>query len=402
MKKASIKKFSINLFSVFVVIFILNTVLDPIKSANYVREALNLCYIVIIPSLLPFMVFSKILLNTPLMNALGKILNRPAKFLFNVPGMYAGAYIIGILAGFPTGAKNVAELYKSNPHTKNEAERMLGFCNCASPAFVVSAIGITLFKSVYAGIILYAIHIISSVITGVILRFTSKTIPPQADNKAVKSEKRTEESIPLSRNIAEAIGDSVTGILQICGIVICFSMTANIAADLIRLLDVNCLINENRYNNIRFVLSSIFEMSSGTDALGKIIVSGQVKFVLASAVIAFSGLSVHMQIFNSVMETGLSLKNYFTGKIINVIISVLLSFLYTVADKNSGIFKYVGSNPAFYQYNSLFIPDVSSSSFVNYLIVSLIITGIITILLFTLLLSVNIAGKYKRRTSHTL
>lgn len=392
MKKASIKKFSVNLFSVFIVIFILNTVLDPIKSANYVREALNLCYVVIIPSLLPFMIFSKILLNTPLINTLGKILNRPAKFLFNVPGMYAGAYIIGILAGFPTGAKNVAELYKSNPHTKNEAERMLGFCNCASPAFVVSAVGITLFKSVYAGIILYAIHIISSVITGIILRFISGSPHIAANAQSGKQE----EVMPLSRNIAEAISDSVTGILQICGIVICFSMTANIIADLIRLLDVNSLINENRYNNIRFILSSIFEMSSGTDALGRIIVPGQVKFVLASAVISFSGLSVHMQIFNSLMETGLSLKNYFTGKTLNVIISLILSYLYTVANKNSGIFRYVGANPAFYQYNSIFIPNVSSSSFVNYLIVSMIITGIIIILLVALLLAVNIAEKYKR------
>ena len=44
---------------------------------------------------------------------------------------------------------------------KEEAERLLGFCNNSGPAFIVGAVGAGIFGSPSVGLALYGIHILS-------------------------------------------------------------------------------------------------------------------------------------------------------------------------------------------------------------------------------------------------
>ena len=73
--------------------------------------------------------------------------------LFNVPGEDSYPLIMGIVSGYPVGAKIVCDLRNKNILTKPEAERLLAFNNNSGPLFILGTIGIGLFKDTTTGII---------------------------------------------------------------------------------------------------------------------------------------------------------------------------------------------------------------------------------------------------------
>ena len=91
--------------------------------------------------------------------------------LFNVPGEGSYPLIMGIVSGYPVGAKIVCDLRNKNILTKPEAERLLAFTNNSGPLFILGTIGIGLFKDTTTGIILLVTHILASLTVGIIFRF---------------------------------------------------------------------------------------------------------------------------------------------------------------------------------------------------------------------------------------
>ena len=60
--------------------------------------------------------------------------------LFNVPGESAYAFIMGLISGYPVGAKIVTDLRKTNLCSKDEGERMLCFTNNSGPLFIIGTV----------------------------------------------------------------------------------------------------------------------------------------------------------------------------------------------------------------------------------------------------------------------
>ena len=131
---------------------------SPKASADAARSALNLCYFAIIPSLFPFFVFSKILIKADFCSFLKKYTAFLFQPLFNVSGSGSLAFVIGILSGYPAGAYVVCELYTEGIITKNEAHRLLPFCNNSGPLFIIGTVGAVMLKNAKTGIFLYVIQ----------------------------------------------------------------------------------------------------------------------------------------------------------------------------------------------------------------------------------------------------
>ena len=131
------------LFSGCALIFIIYIIKYPRESTEIVLNGLKLCYLVIIPVIFPFLIFVRLFMKSALFKFIGRVLNKPAGLLFNLSGEYANAFLIGALAGFPSGAKAVSEIYSldTSEQNKNQAERALAFCNNCSISFVISAAG---------------------------------------------------------------------------------------------------------------------------------------------------------------------------------------------------------------------------------------------------------------------
>ena len=125
----------LTLFSICLLFFLL---LHPDEGLLGARDGLTLWLNVMLPTLLPFLIFTGILLKA---GNLTKLLNPVSLLWEKCFGLSpAGAYvlILGFLCGYPMGAKIAHDLYINDQISKKEGEYLLSFSCNASPAFVVS------------------------------------------------------------------------------------------------------------------------------------------------------------------------------------------------------------------------------------------------------------------------
>ena len=133
----SIRKYFISIISV---IFVITLVLYSTSNLQAAKDGLNLWWNHVVPSLFPFFVATEILCSTNLVTLFGKILEKPVKKIFNVPGEGAIAFVMGIISGYPTGAKIVCNLKKDGICNKEEAERLIAFTNNSGPLFILGTV----------------------------------------------------------------------------------------------------------------------------------------------------------------------------------------------------------------------------------------------------------------------
>ena len=137
-------------------------------------KAAAMCIELILPSLFPFLVLSNLVIGMGYARALGKACAPVMRRLFNLSGACAGPFLMGIIGGYPIGAKSAVALYESGQCTQSECERMLSFCNNSGPAFILGVVGSGIFSSSKAGILLYAAHVLASVTVGILFRSYKK------------------------------------------------------------------------------------------------------------------------------------------------------------------------------------------------------------------------------------
>ena len=113
-------------------------------------EALALCAGTVIPALFPFLAVSGLAMALGLGEWLSPALRGLMGPLYRLPGTAAAPLVLGLLGGYPIGARTAAELYREGALTRDEAERLLTFCNNANPAFFLSVLGAGVFGSVRA------------------------------------------------------------------------------------------------------------------------------------------------------------------------------------------------------------------------------------------------------------
>jgi hypothetical protein len=162
----------------------------------------------------------------------------------------------------------------------------------------------------------------------IISRPPNMQTPREIDNRPCRQPDNSKSEI----NFTETISESVNGILNICGTVLFFYIVTNIAFEfLISLPVLSDLLNPQKHGLfsglVRALISGVLELSSGTYSLANFSVPLYYKLILSSIILAWSGISVHFQILYTIKEIDLSLKPYFTGKAIHVIISILTAII---------------------------------------------------------------------------
>ncbi|MCR5552768.1 MAG: nucleoside recognition domain-containing protein, partial [Oscillospiraceae bacterium] len=110
-----------------------------------VRSGLAICGRVLIPALFPFSVLSGLLLRSGGASALGAKADGWMRRRFHLPGQAAAPLLTGLMGGYPLGAQSLAALYKAGGLTKSEAVALSAFCNQPGPAFLVGAVGASVF-----------------------------------------------------------------------------------------------------------------------------------------------------------------------------------------------------------------------------------------------------------------
>lgn len=265
-----------------------------------VEEGLSLCLHSVLPSLFPFFVLSSLLLSLGFAETLGHLLAPAMEFLFHLGGNGAAAFAMGLIAGYPAGARTVSRLYEERLCGKEEAEHLLAFCNNCGPAFFLSFLGAERFGSPALGMRLWLIHVLSAAICGVLLR-------PKRTLALATSPPKT-KAPTFSAAFTAAVQSGFSSFLGVSGFVLLFSVL---------LQPLKSILGNTP-------LLGFFELFSGSAALD----DSPLSFVLAAALCSWGGLSVHAQSASFFSAAGLSGAWYLRGKLLQAVISAALAALW--------------------------------------------------------------------------
>ena len=307
---------------------------------EYAKEAMELCYNMIIPTLFPFFICSGLLIYSGFSESISKVFAPVMKPLFNVNPNGSAAFVLGIISGYPLGAVTVCNLYQGFYISKTEAERMLGFCNNSGPLFILGSVGIGMYFSIEVGIMLYLVHIISAILVGFILRFYKKN-----DYLAPRTQITVRENSALA-GFGDVLENSLKSILNVCGAVIFFSVVSRLFLDFVHLKE-----------QYMALIYGICEFASGAFKVSALDVDFVSKMVLSSFIVGFAGISVHIQVLAVVSKHSLSIRPYILGKLLHGAISAGLMYMVLKAStlKNMNFMLNLSSG---FMMSSIFITGV--------------------------------------------
>lgn len=300
----------------------------PKAASEAAFRALSLCAKSVVPSLFLFMAAAKILLKSGGAELFSHMTKGACEKIFNISKSGSAAVFFGILSGYPTGAVVLSDFISCGKMEREEAESILPFITAASPAFLVGAVGSSLFSSAGYGAVLLASQLLSSV---VLLFGTRKTRSPQGFSK-----KRDAKELSFLSIISSSIRESGMAVISVCSFVTFFFVFSEM---------VLYFLPEGG-KTIKALVSGSLEISGGFSALAGSGCSLFEKYFFGGLVLGFSGISVFMQSASALAESGVSMKKYVFGKAAQSLLcgafSVILGVLYekgltTVAFKLFGV-----------------------------------------------------------------
>lgn len=268
-------------------------------TAQAARDALSLCAQSVIPSLFPFFVLSSLFIDLGCAHTFGHALAPIMYRLFGVSGAGGTAFLLGMIGGYPVGARTAGALYQSGQCSKEECERLLLFCNNAGPSFILGIAGLGCFGSTRVGAWLYLIHVAAAVIVGLLYRKNT------ANTKIETGHFQARSWVDAFIN---AVRSGAISMVYICGFIVFFLV-------ILRLL--------TRFTGIdNGALLGIIEMTNGILRLD----NDQWGFMAAAGLLGWGGLSIHCQTAAVVHTSGLSMKRYYWGKALQALLSVALAW----------------------------------------------------------------------------
>ena len=285
---------------ILLLVFIISIKYSP-KINLYVKDGLSLCFEAIIGSVFPFMIITDVISELNSFDRMEKA-KKAFEKIFRINAQAMPAFVLGILCGFPVGAKMAVNLLRKGVITKEECERLMGFSCNMGPAFIISGVGVALCKSAKAGIILYASATLSSIISGALIAIgKSPSKSPSQKTKSVFS-------------LTDSIKSATVSTLTICGFIVFFSGVCGV---------LRTVINNDFFYSLSI---SFFEVSNATKGISALnFISEIQKLSLISFAVSFSGLSIFMQAKSFASEDKISMKPYLKTKLIQGLTSMILT-----------------------------------------------------------------------------
>ena len=276
------------------------------QMSSAVLSALELCLKSVIPSIFPFMVLSRLLVECGGGELFARAFGRYTQRLFGLSGAAATPIFLGALCGFPVGAVVCERLYRSGDISLDELETLIGFVSLPSPAFVINAVGTNMLGDREKGVALYFLLLTVSLLTGlVVCRFSS---PKHDFTPALRL---TPPQKKLSEITVDAVSSSATALLGVCAYTAFFSTVA-------KLFETTLALPETA----GILLKGVLEFSSGCYAAS----SSPDPFAFCALILAWSGVGVHFQII-SVCPKEASYKKFYTVIFARTILCFALSFV---------------------------------------------------------------------------
>jgi sporulation integral membrane protein YlbJ len=328
--------------SIIFILYLFFLVLFTKSNFNAAKKGITLWANNVVPSLFPFFVAVELLKHTNLIYFLSIKLDKYMKPIFNLPGVASFPFVMGLISGYPVGAKIVSDLYSNNLCTQKEAERMLAFTNNSGPLFIIGTVGCSFYSNTSIGILLLISHILSSICVGIILgiisriksatnKFTANSTQSASTNNFSSLLQDDIKNADLGGILGSAILSAIKSILMIGGFVTIFSVILSILNNTKILTILSYFISNIFHINPDYIVGLLTGFLEFTNGLYKISTINNkmlsINLILSSFIIGFGGISVTLQVLNIISKNKLSIKTYIFGKLLHGTISALFTFL---------------------------------------------------------------------------
>lgn len=301
------KKLSTLLFLCIIFCFLL---VFPTQTFEASKNGLLLWFDSLLPTLLPFLIISQLILKTSLVNYIQRILGPVFRQIFHCSDNGAFCILCGFLCGYPVGARLIALQILEKKLSIEEGQYLLSFCNNVSPMFCISY-GI-LFAIGASNILPYLL-----IVYGSAFLFGFFTRPKHVPQNVLSTKKQTSSTENIFQMIDVCIIDSFLIMIKLCGYLILFSI---INSSILMILPENTLYTES-------IISSVLEITGGLAKL-TVLPANIIRSAIGIGALTFGGLCCIFQTNSVIHDTGLSLKKYILQKIIITIIALFFYFLW--------------------------------------------------------------------------
>lgn len=335
--------------AILVILFTAALVIYPKPGLESATAGLKVFWDVVFPSLLPFFILSELLLGLGVVNALGVLLEPLMRPLFSVPGVGAFALSMGLAAGYPMDAVITARFRKNGLCSRIEGERLLAFTNTADPLFMFGAVAVGMFGYPALGALLAVAHYISSFLVGITFKLYGRreerhARPQLQEAKGPRGslflrayremlKAKGEDNRPLGRLLGDAVNDSIKTLLMIGGFIIFFSVFLRILAQIgvvtVAALPLTSLFQLLHLDPtlVRPFITGLFEIDLGSAAAANATAPLIEKVTIVSAIIAWSGLSVHAQVASVLTDTDIRMRPYVVARVYHAILAAIITYL---------------------------------------------------------------------------
>ncbi len=274
-------------------------------------DGLLLWFQIVLPTLLPFMIISNLLVYTNSFRFINKFVSPILTRIFGISENSCIAVIVGFLCGYPMGAKITADLVREKYISVEEGQYLLSFCNNTSPFFILSYLIYQHLGSSYHQSAILIILFLSPVICSFITRNFYK---PQIVSEHMRTTPISFDFYVLDTSINNAL-ESIT---KIGGYIITFSI-------IIELLEASIL-----QQNIWFGIGIAFlEITKGIPKL-LTLSNSSMGVITVLMLTSFGGFCSIVQTKCMLGSRYLSVRKYTIHKIITALITGLLTYIYLI------------------------------------------------------------------------
>ncbi len=279
----------------------------PALSLEYASTGLTLWFTKMVPTLLPFMILSGIMIRMNLTERFVGLLHPLLHRIYGTSRNGSYTIIMGFLCGFPMGARIVGELYEQHKLSREESALLLSFCNNIGPiyflSYVIPTLGIN--RPGRPFLLMYGIPLLYGLLLMRIRPMMTRTVSSCENHPEVRS-LRAEH--PGSCSLLAAIDASVLsgliGIARLGGYMVFFN-----------LLNIVFQPFQHVNTNILNIYRCLLEITSGIDCSGR-----SINFAIL-ILLPFGGFSCIAQTYSMIRQTDLSLRPYLYHKAVQTAIT---------------------------------------------------------------------------------
>jgi len=299
---------------------------------------------VLFPALFPFFVMAELMLGFGVVHFFGTLLDPLMRPVFRLPGIAGFVVTMGLISGYPVGARLAARLREQGQISRTEGERLVSFVTTSDPIFLIGAVSVGFFHHAALAPMLAAAHYGGALVIGLIFRQYRRREPvtravPAADERlpaaalSAMHRARTADGRPSGRLLQDAIGSALRLNIVVGGLVVFFSVVmellsrAHILDFLVSVLQAILQAAGMPAQVSSAFVNGLFEVTLGAKAAGESDALLPHRAAAAAWVLSWAGLSVHAQIASIIGRTDIRYAPFLAARAAHGVISAALVWL---------------------------------------------------------------------------